>query len=250
MCAKASGQTTQNGLGGGNSETPDTPLTEMQSMDHYEFEHFVAAVWGHKGYESSVTQQSGDMGLDVRAVRSDGEKHMIQAKRYGPQTKVGSEDVQKAAALWRYEVSVTEVYIVTTGSYTDQARQAAKRFEITLLNGDELVEWVRDIKDRSGGDVVLLDSLVEAQPGDGPTYRSGHTVYTIPENSWTDELLYITAGGTCVLLGIASILGALTALFYAEYALVIFLVVLIALFVYGYTETRKALLPREQTDAS
>ena len=44
---------THMGAGRGNQATFNPPLAEMQSMDDYQFEHFVASVWENHGFRTS-----------------------------------------------------------------------------------------------------------------------------------------------------------------------------------------------------
>jgi restriction endonuclease Mrr len=60
--------------------------TVLQQMDPYEFEHFVADLWVRMGWETEVSDESMDEGVDVIARKQSPYEQttLIQAKRYGP----------------------------------------------------------------------------------------------------------------------------------------------------------------------
>lgn len=116
----------------------------LQSFDDYQFEHFVGDLWERMGWQTEVSTQSADRGIDVTAIRRSPylEKALIQAKRYGPDTTVGSPAIQQYASLKNQEENVDKVIVVTTNEFTQQARSVAKQLNVKLVNGDELVEMV------------------------------------------------------------------------------------------------------------
>lgn len=126
----------------------DTPSTEylrrrFQEMDPELFEHFVADVWTYLGWNTRVVGEPGDRGIDVIATgeHPDGrvEKQLIQAKRYGPNTTVGSPEVQQYASLRLQEDGVDTVTIVTTGAFSAQAEDMAPDLDVELIDGRELL---------------------------------------------------------------------------------------------------------------
>jgi len=113
-------------------------------MDPYEFEHFVADLWDRIGWETTVSTASADKGVDITARKSQPYEQLllIQAKRYGPNTTVGSPDVQQYASLRHQFENVDKVLIVTTNGYSRQAREIAADLNVKLIDGDGLVELI------------------------------------------------------------------------------------------------------------
>lgn len=111
-------------------------------MGDYEFEHLVADLWQTMGWETEVTDRSSDRGIDVVATKSYPyeRKALLQAKRYGPDTSVGSPEVQQYDALRRQESKVDEVLVVTSGEFTRQARELAEELNVKLVDGERLAE--------------------------------------------------------------------------------------------------------------
>jgi hypothetical protein len=162
-------------------------------MDAFAFEHFVARVWEYHGFQCSVSQQSNDDGIDVRAINPEtGEKHLIQAKRYGPNTTVGGPKIQQYSALYHAEPDVTEVHVVTTGSFTDAAIRHAENLDVKLTDGPALVEMVIAIRDRLN--VALLNAVAGPSP---PTFDVG----------WGTAFATFIIGGAGVWLSIIGVLG-------------------------------------------
>lgn len=110
----------------------------LQQMDPDDFEVFVGDVWTYLGWDTQVVGEPGDRGIDVIATNGE-EKQLIQAKRYGPNTTVGSPEVQQYASLRLQEENVNQVTLVTTGTFSRQAEELAPDLEVILVNGENLL---------------------------------------------------------------------------------------------------------------
>lgn len=117
----------------------------LQQMDPYAFEQFVADVWTELGWNTRTVGEPGDRGIDV--IATDGEdKQLIQAKRYGPNTTVGSPEVQQYASLRLQEENVKQVTIVTTGEFSRQAEDLAPELDVILVDGENLLGILDEIE--------------------------------------------------------------------------------------------------------
>lgn len=116
-------------------------LRRVRTMDPYQFEHFVADVWKERGYKTTVRSGSGDRGIDVVATRGVN-KQLIQAKRYSQSNKVGSQEVRNYAILYQQVEDVDSVIIVTTSSFTNEARRLATDLDVTPIDATKLFEIV------------------------------------------------------------------------------------------------------------
>jgi len=112
--------------------------SRLQQMDPYDFEQFVSDVWTHLGWSTRTVGKPGDRGIDVIATDEDS-KQLIQAKRYGPNTTVGSPEVQQYASLRLQEDNVDQVTIVTTGGFSRQAEDLAPDLDVVLVDGEDLL---------------------------------------------------------------------------------------------------------------
>ena len=118
----------------------DELLSQLRQMDDYEFEQLVGDVWEQRGWKTTVTSGQADRGIDVIAEKSTPfhQKHLIQAKRYSKGNKIGSPDVQQYSSLQQQESNVDSVIIVTTSSFSPQAKEIAKKLNVKLVDGAEL----------------------------------------------------------------------------------------------------------------
>lgn len=130
-------------------------MSVLQQMDPTAFEQFVAALWARKGYNTWVTKQSSDGGIDVKAKRG-AEKYIIQAKRYGSKTSVSGPEVQQYAGLLA-EYPDYQVIIVTTNDFTTPAKERATRTGVQLCDGRQLVKMIHEYE---AYDIVEKNSQV------------------------------------------------------------------------------------------
>jgi ribosomal protein S27AE len=119
-------------------------------MDEYEFEELVADIWEQRGWETSVTTGSSDRGIDVIAEKSSPftQKQLIQAKRYSVGNKIGSPSIQQYSSLRHQEGDVDAVVVVTTSSFSSQAKRTAEDLNVKLIDGTTLA-----------GMIIGLDSM-------------------------------------------------------------------------------------------
>lgn len=129
---------------GDRIESPAQLKAALQRMDAYDFEHFIGDLWEQMGWQTDVSTAAADKGVDVTAKKTSPYEQtlLIQAKRYGPNTTVGSPEVQQYASLRHQYRGVDKVLLVTTNEYTGQAKDLAENLNVKLIDGDELVQLV------------------------------------------------------------------------------------------------------------
>jgi outer membrane protein assembly factor BamB len=112
----------------------------LYNLSPESFENFVARLWSERGWNANVTQISGDSGIDIVATKESPfqQKQLIQAKRYGPETTVGSPDIQQYASLRQQENNVDSVVVVTSSGFSKQAIQLAEKLNVKLISGKQL----------------------------------------------------------------------------------------------------------------
>ncbi len=92
------------------------------SMTPKAFEHALADLCRRDGCTKvSVVGGAGDLAADVLATTPTGQRILIQAKRYGPRTFVGSQDVQRVNGTYRDVHRCDLAAVVTTSSFTKAA---------------------------------------------------------------------------------------------------------------------------------
>lgn len=111
-----------------------------------EFEKAVAELFRAQGYHAKVTPGSGDGGVDILLIK-DGIHYGVECKQYknvlGPKfirDFIGALQLRKLKAG----------FFVTTSSYSEQARQAAKNsdYQISLIDGEMLGRWQRQLQQK------------------------------------------------------------------------------------------------------
>lgn len=119
----------------------------LRFLEAYEFEMFVAELWSHRGWETEVTQQAVDKGIDVIATRHEPfqEKQVIQAKRYDEGNNVSSTEIQQYSSLRHQESSADTVIVIATSGFTPQARELAENLNVKLLDGESLSRLIDDV---------------------------------------------------------------------------------------------------------
>jgi HJR/Mrr/RecB family endonuclease len=101
---------------------------EVENMDGFEFEDFLAGLYKKAGYKVFSTPKSGDQGADL-VIEKDGFKIAVQAKKYSG--KVNNKAVQEVVAAMKY-YDCDKAMVITTGHFTKSANELAERNNVTL----------------------------------------------------------------------------------------------------------------------
>ncbi|MEU3559814.1 restriction endonuclease [Kitasatospora sp. NPDC006786] len=106
------------------------------------FEHALADLCRRDGCAKvKVVGGAGDLAADVLATTPAGQRILIQAKRYGPRTSVGSQDVQKVNGTYRDVHHCDLAAVVTTGSFTKAAAAFCTQVGIRAVDQRALALW-------------------------------------------------------------------------------------------------------------
>ena len=113
-------------------------IEELEDMDEYLFEAFVAVYYASLGYKTSVTPRSGDKGVDVLAFGSL-ENLAIQCKH--SRGRVGVEALGEIAVgvnVYKEKYSGKEFkpVVFTNNAFSLEAKDRAKSNNIALVDGD------------------------------------------------------------------------------------------------------------------
>ena len=136
-----------------NKEEPDAELAAMEKdlgivklMDPFAFERLcVGLLRKMGGQEMEVTQRTGDGGIDgvgyveVGFVRF---KVVMQAKRYNDSKKITGKQITDFLGSMQRFGAEKSVFITTT-DFNTAARKLAKEHLITLIDGMELIELMK-----------------------------------------------------------------------------------------------------------
>ncbi|MFE6808624.1 restriction endonuclease [Streptomyces sp. NPDC057681] len=123
-------------------ELQSTEMARYHAMKPREFEEAIAFLCKRDGcIGTQVVGGAGDLGADVIATAPDGRRIVIQCKRYGPTTKVGSPDLQRFGGTC-YSVHGAQIAaVVTTSVFTSPAADYASSHGIRLFDEKDLAAW-------------------------------------------------------------------------------------------------------------
>ena len=119
-------------------------INEIDStMDGYDFEKYSAVLLEKNGFKNvQVTQCSGDFGVDIIAFKDD-IKYAIQCKKYS--SPVGVKAVQEVIASKAMNDCHVAV-VLTNNSFTNSAKQLAKKNNVLLWDNTKLNELIDNAK--------------------------------------------------------------------------------------------------------
>lgn len=117
-----------------------TSRDKFQSINPSNFREVVASVWESRGYETTLRDRNSDNRIDVEAQQED-KKVVIQVKRYSDNNTIGSKQIREYAKLYQ-QTGADDVVLVTSGYFTDQARELAEDLAVSTINGDELARII------------------------------------------------------------------------------------------------------------
>ncbi|MBX6767719.1 MAG: restriction endonuclease [Actinomadura rubrobrunea] len=118
------------------------PIEELDAMTWSEFEIAVRDLLRRDGIAAEHVGKPGDYSGDV--VGSDpvlGGTWMVQVKHYGPNTKVGSQEVQRVAGAAGPVYKADLVLVVTTNTFTEPAKDFAALSGMFLIDRPALIDW-------------------------------------------------------------------------------------------------------------
>ncbi|MFG2595229.1 restriction endonuclease [Streptomyces sp. NPDC048462] len=121
---------------------PEGEEQDHEALDADGFEDAIAALCERDGcVDVQVVGGAGDLGADVLATAPDGRRLVVQCKYYGPDNKVGSQDLQRFGGTC-YAVHEAEIAVcVTTSAYTTPALEYAEQCAIVCVDGEALAAW-------------------------------------------------------------------------------------------------------------
>ncbi|MGC4948740.1 restriction endonuclease [Streptomyces sp. DT224] len=118
------------------------PAPDFTALDPDGFEAAVAALCERDGCQDvEVVGGAGDLGADVLATAPDGRRVVVQCKQYGPEHKVGSQDLQRFGGTCWTVHGAQLAAVVTTSEFTAPALEYAETCGIRCVDGTALAAW-------------------------------------------------------------------------------------------------------------
>lgn len=116
----------------------------LLSISWHEFELLVGEALRRRGYKVQDNDGSGpDGGIDLVA-RKDGETYLVQCKQWRS-VQVGVPVVRELYGAMAAEGAVGG-FVVTSGTFTKQARDFASGRNLQLVDGNVLKQWIAETK--------------------------------------------------------------------------------------------------------
>ncbi len=116
-------------------------IEDFIQLSPREFEDMIVELYHRAGHKAKRTGASGDHGVDVTVESKNGEKWVVQCKRW--RGSVGEPVVRDFYGVVQHEKADKGI-IITTGKFTAPALQWAKGKPIALYDGTKLVDiWSR-----------------------------------------------------------------------------------------------------------
>ena len=124
-------------------------LQRLLGLSPRHFEDTVGVLLEAVGYgEVTHVGGVGDRGADLTCLDAGGRRVVVQCKRYAPEHKVGSPEVQRFVGAIQIH-SAQRGMIVTTSTFTREAGAIAAAHNVELVDGAALVRIAQSASNRS-----------------------------------------------------------------------------------------------------
>lgn len=118
-------------------------IDDIDIMEGYEFENYLKTLFFYAGFGAETTKKAKDYGADIILTDENGNKIVVQAKRYNK--KVGVKSVQEImGAMSHYKAN--EGMVVTNSTFSFEAETLAKDNNIRLVDRKELIEMYKRVQ--------------------------------------------------------------------------------------------------------
>jgi HJR/Mrr/RecB family endonuclease len=115
-------------------------IDDLHRLSPTDFENMVVEYYTMMGHKAHRTGAIGDHGVDVIIQAKNGEKWVVQCKRW--RGSVGEPIIRDFYGVMQHE-KADKGAIVTTGKFTPQAKEWAKGKPISLVEGDTFLSYLK-----------------------------------------------------------------------------------------------------------
>jgi HJR/Mrr/RecB family endonuclease len=127
--------------------SPRASVYSVEILSETEFERFIKWLFEELGYKIGQENYSTELGVDLVAMK-DGEKIIIQARRYPKSCKVSNMIVllsQEAKRTYECKRSI----VVATTFFTEEAKADAQKFGVELWDSDTLDGKISEVRKKA-----------------------------------------------------------------------------------------------------
>lgn len=143
--------------------TPNKPtewaLGLLREIEWKRFEEVCQRFYDTKGIRSETTPLGPDGGIDIRLYQDNAEHatSLVQCKAWGERV-VGVKEVRELLGVMTHE-KISKAFFMTTGRFSDDAKEVAKSNKITLIDGEMFLMMIKRLPDAD--QKSLLDFATE-----------------------------------------------------------------------------------------
>jgi len=142
-------------------------VDDLLKLSPRAFEEMVTELYRAYGHDAKRTGSLGDHGVDIRVRAANGEKWVVQCKRW--RTPVGEPVVRDFYGMMQHE-KADKGAIVAVRGFTPQARDWAQGKPIILYDGNEFLKaWKRAVKPAKPKKAETAPAKGAARPSPAPT---------------------------------------------------------------------------------
>ncbi|GGG09617.1 restriction endonuclease [Paenibacillus abyssi] len=136
-------------------------ITDIDKMsDGHDFEIYLFRLFQALRYKAYKTVGSRDFGADLVFHDSDGDRTVVQAKRYSLDNPVGLGGVQEVFSSMRYYKAKKSV-LITSSSFTEACETLAGINHVKLIDRKDLIAIINDFKQ---GKIDQAKAFIESEP--------------------------------------------------------------------------------------
>ncbi len=121
-------------------------LGGMLMLTPTQFEEVIGQMLASKGLQYvRRVGGSGDLSVDLLAIDTNGNRVVVQCKRYNPGRSISSPELQKFIGMMFVQHKAQKGIFVTTSTFTQPAIDLAKDNDIVLIDGNTLVKLMQSM---------------------------------------------------------------------------------------------------------
>ena len=136
-------------------------LGSVRMLSWRQFEEVVGEAYRRQGYKVIENSSSGpDGGVDL-TIQKDGNAYIVQCKHWR-ENKVGVKIIREMYGVMTAR-QATGAIIITSGSFTQEAKDFASGKPIEIITGARLAQMIRDVQGRIPRSTELKSSKFEGR---------------------------------------------------------------------------------------
>ncbi|MDA8373509.1 MAG: restriction endonuclease [Actinomycetota bacterium] len=126
-------------------------INELLELTPREFEETMGALLKAMGFAKvERVGGAGDLSVDLRGKDQLGVAFVAQCKRYTPDHKVGSPEIQQFIGMGTLHHGAQRLMYFTTSTYTSPAADLAKHHALELFAGADIVSMANQLRAQAG----------------------------------------------------------------------------------------------------